>query len=109
MEIYRARSEVIACTLSPDDLKETEKAWRKLFELSLVSREEVPGGLRLEVHPGSAGALRSLVDIERDCCSWITFELEDRKSTRLNSSHPSISYAVFCLKKKKKKRKKMTM
>src|SRR5690348_17615946 len=27
---------------------------------------------------------------------------EDRKSTRLNSSHPSISYAVFCLKKKKK-------
>src|SRR5690242_21118878 len=28
---------------------------------------------------------------------------EDRKSTRLNSSHMSISYAVFCLKKKKKK------
>src|SRR5690348_17415231 len=26
---------------------------------------------------------------------------KDRKSTRLNSSHPSISYAVFCLKKKK--------
>src|SRR4051812_49969113 len=30
---------------------------------------------------------------------------QDRKSTRLNSSHMSISYAVFCLKKKKKKRK----
>src|SRR6266542_6191976 len=30
-------------------------------------------------------------------CSW-----RDRKSTRLNSSHGSISYAVFCLKKKKK-------
>src|SRR5438105_6875217 len=29
----------------------------------------------------------------------------DRKSTRLNSSHEWISYAVFCLKKKKKKRK----
>src|SRR5438128_5544685 len=28
--------------------------------------------------------------------------VEDRKSTRLNSSHGSISYAVFCLKKKKK-------
>src|SRR5690348_17421678 len=27
---------------------------------------------------------------------------QDRKSTRLNSSHPSISYAVFCLKKKNK-------
>src|SRR5690242_21595971 len=29
----------------------------------------------------------------------------DRKSTRLNSSHMSISYAVFCLKKKKKKKR----
>src|SRR5438309_8245789 len=29
----------------------------------------------------------------------------DRKSTRLNSSHSSISYAVFCLKKKKKQKK----
>src|SRR3712207_9019993 len=29
-------------------------------------------------------------------------EVEDRKSTRLNSSHANISYAVFCLKKKKK-------
>ena len=29
----------------------------------------------------------------------------DRKSTRLNSSHANISYAVFCLKKKKKKEK----
>src|SRR5258708_39845057 len=32
----------------------------------------------------------------------------DRKSTRLNSSHQIISYAVFCLKKKKKKRKKQS-
>src|SRR5947208_13264964 len=31
---------------------------------------------------------------------------KDRKSTRLNSSHQIISYAVFCLKKKKKKKKK---
>src|SRR2546429_1446636 len=34
---------------------------------------------------------------------------EDRKSTRLNSSHGYISYAVFCLKKKKKKKKKNTL
>src|SRR3712207_7187086 len=31
-------------------------------------------------------------------------EVVDRKSTRLNSSHANISYAVFCLKKKKKRR-----
>src|SRR5438270_7103246 len=33
---------------------------------------------------------------------------EDRKSTRLNSSHSQISYAVFCLKKKKKNKKTQT-
>src|SRR5688572_32553599 len=33
-------------------------------------------------------------------------EAEDRKSTRLNSSHSQISYAVFCLKKKKNKKNK---
>src|SRR5688572_32373581 len=32
----------------------------------------------------------------------------DRKSTRLNSSHSQISYAVFCLKKKKKEKQKLT-
>src|SRR5437870_11208716 len=32
----------------------------------------------------------------------------DRKSTRLNSSHVAISYAVFCLKKKKKKKRDIT-
>src|SRR4051794_33739832 len=34
-------------------------------------------------------------------CQVIKAMWPDRKSTRLNSSHPSISYAVFCLKKKK--------
>src|SRR5690242_21626407 len=33
--------------------------------------------------------------------SSFSFKKQDRKSTRLNSSHMSISYAVFCLKKKK--------
>src|SRR5438874_5973495 len=33
---------------------------------------------------------------------------QDRKSTRLNSSHVEISYAVFCLKKKKKKQETIT-
>src|SRR5205085_3778537 len=38
--------------------------------------------------------------------SATTADFADRKSTRLNSSHSQISYAVFCLKKKKKKIKK---
>src|SRR2546421_2714351 len=35
-------------------------------------------------------------------CTHVMLTCEDRKSTRLNSSHDQISYAVFCLKKKKK-------
>src|SRR2546427_8214779 len=46
-----------------------------------------------QVHPGEEVGERVL-EGERD---------GDRKSTRLNSSHSQISYAVFCLKKKKKK------
>src|SRR5690606_40330107 len=34
---------------------------------------------------------------------WDNYPFGDRKSTRLNSSHVKISYAVFCLKKKKKR------
>src|SRR6478672_9268478 len=36
--------------------------------------------------------------------AWLDFPASDRKSTRLNSSHDQISYAVFCLKKKKNER-----
>src|SRR5689334_24455370 len=36
---------------------------------------------------------------------WFPWYVRDRKSTRLNSSHSSISYAVFCLKKKRKRSK----
>src|SRR5438876_6492502 len=43
---------------------------------------------------------RLLWDLDR---SHLLHALLDRKSTRLNSSHPSISYAVFCLKKKKQR------
>src|SRR6266540_6545274 len=41
-------------------------------------------------------------------CRGRRWRPRDRKSTRLNSSHITISYAVFCLKKKKKKKKKLT-
>src|SRR5437868_13286437 len=48
---------------------------------------------------------------ERDREVRLTFReaSADRKSTRLNSSHVSISYAVFCLKKKSKKSYSMTI
>src|SRR3712207_8097857 len=43
--------------------------------------------------------------LEREAEALVTrFDEQDRKSTRLNSSHANISYAVFCLKKKKNKK-----
>src|SRR5690625_3825157 len=44
----------------------------------------------------------TLIGPHRDDMTFFVNEKEDRKSTRLNSSHVAISYAVFCLKKKKK-------
>jgi len=44
-----------------------------------------------------------LEDTELSTLAVFEFPHKDRKSTRLNSSHDQISYAVFCLKKKKKK------
>src|SRR3712207_7873758 len=41
------------------------------------------------------------LDAQLDVARKHKAEIEDRKSTRLNSSHANISYAVFCLKKKK--------
>src|SRR5437588_7048549 len=44
------------------------------------------------------------VEMDRMLILGPVISMRDRKSTRLNSSHTVISYAVFCLKKKKKKR-----
>src|SRR5690349_23029876 len=41
-----------------------------------------------------------------DAIAGVADDAADRKSTRLNSSHVEISYAVFCLKKKKKKNRR---
>src|SRR5690606_40332120 len=49
---------------------------------------------KMIMSPSTAGARRG------PTAHWMTGRWEDRKSTRLNSSHVKISYAVFCLKKK---------
>src|SRR3712207_7225084 len=63
-------------------------------------RQAVPEGVRRR---GRGGRLRRVVRdarVRRPLAA-------DRKSTRLNSSHANISYAVFCLKKKKKQTLKL--
>src|SRR5205814_10014832 len=64
------------------------------------------GGLlhaSLDLVPGNSRRLERKGDVLRHCemrVERVALEDQDRKSTRLNSSHLGISYAVFCLKKK---------
>src|SRR5690349_22444825 len=75
-----------------------------LFPYTTLFRS--PAGPARDVEPRGFRHL----DVEEEHGRLVPLEgvdrLEDRKSTRLNSSHVEISYAVFCLKKKKKKQNK---
>src|SRR6266853_2856765 len=68
-----------------------------LFPYTTLFRSQRRPALRHQHRVRAAG--RIVLSVLR---SWLR---GDRKSTRLNSSHSQISYAVFCLKKKKKKTK----
>src|SRR2546428_4662661 len=65
-----------------------------LFPYTTLFRSAL-GGSRLQIVWDGAGG------DQRDRSGWALPGVGDRKSTRLNSSHDQISYAVFCLKKKK--------
>ena len=67
----------IACTLSAEDLRDREGAWLKLLASGLVRRDRVPGGIRLTAESGAAAGLLELIDLERECCAWIHFEVGD--------------------------------
>src|SRR3712207_6940944 len=56
------------------------------------------GWLRYDGRRWTSASDKAVVEVVRRAM----IRMQDRKSTRLNSSHANISYAVFCLKKKKK-------
>src|SRR5437867_6197979 len=62
----------------------------------------LPGGLRFADAVKKVGLVVSLANQPDETTALAHVVLPDRKSTRLNSSHRTSSYAVFCLKKKKK-------
>src|SRR5438105_12725969 len=73
------------------------------------SRQRCADVLLQHFHGGVAGVgLTSGQHLVADDPETVEIRARDRKSTRLNSSHEWISYAVFCLKKKKKKIKTIT-
>src|SRR5260221_7883621 len=74
--------------------------------LGLTISRSIGGGLHedLEITNNSMKPVRFQLEVAFRCDFADVFEIKsDRKSTRLNSSHTVISYAVFCLKKKKTK------
>src|SRR5437867_8830796 len=77
-----------------------DTATTKIYTLSLHDALPI-------FHEHRDGDLPQAVDLclpGRPRAAWAR-DRQDRKSTRLNSSHRTISYAVFCLKKKKERRK----
>src|SRR2546427_9378426 len=70
-----------------------DTATTEIYTLSL--HDALPISIRVEIEDGG----KSLIRVSDDGAGM--GRAEDRKSTRLNSSHSQISYAVFCLKKKK--------
>src|SRR3989449_8616145 len=67
---------------------------------SLLTGENLTGARVTVTYPGVEVSKTEAAPSGRYVFIWLQI---DRKSTRLNSSHGYISYAVFCLKKKKKK------
>src|SRR5688572_31162572 len=83
-----------------------------LFPYTTLFRSMGPFPLRKGRESYGILALRETARAGRGCgfalrSPLLDRQFSDRKSTRLNSSHSQISYAVFCLKKKKKKKKRM--
>src|SRR3712207_8777090 len=74
-----------------------------LFPYTTLFRSWMAGRIEQgEMLATAAGPFRTFMLAETRDNDLQTFLDIDRKSTRLNSSHANISYAVFCLKKKKK-------
>src|SRR3712207_7752593 len=78
-----------------------------LFPYTTLFRSDAARSAREGVEELTGKSVESVLGLTRDGEGWNVdvqvVELRDRKSTRLNSSHANISYAVFCLKKKKNK------
>ncbi len=51
----------------------------------LVERDVVPGGIRLRPAAGAAAALIDLIDLERECCAWIRFDVSDSSVVTLTA------------------------
>src|SRR3712207_9395606 len=76
-----------------------------LFPYTTLFRSHDEGESDEPLHdppPGLLGHARGAAGDRREVRAGGRGDGRDRKSTRLNSSHANISYAVFCLKKKKK-------
>src|SRR3989454_8039904 len=121
-ESLRLRS--VAASFTVNDLPKSIAWYRDVLGFTLGERWEEAGQLRgIQLKAGGCDIMLNQDDFAKGrdrrkgegCRVWVSTVQDitaiaarvraDRKSTRLNSSHLVISYAVFCLKKKKNKHK----
>src|SRR5437764_10066744 len=72
-----------------------------LFRSCLSSKTVLRSELSDAAFSLAPGQHSGVIDLDTACYILFVEDKQDRKSTRLNSSHRCISYAVYCLKKKK--------
>src|SRR3712207_9003314 len=72
-----------------------------LFPYTTLFRSLLLASRASTARPKGVPATTLATGVTTVTCEYVTLNLSDRKSTRLNSSHANISYAVFCLKKNK--------
>src|SRR2546422_1407369 len=77
------------------------RSHRRTTVLAQLGRELAEAATSRNAALAILQAARKLIDWDSGWLHLWNEQIQDRKSTRLNSSHGYISYAVFCLKKKK--------
>src|SRR5690554_7559329 len=113
-----ASSQIMPVTIERTSWAASEAALRSIREAVFIREQRVPDSLEWDEHDQEAmhflattedgtpvGCIRLLPSGQLSRLAVLEQFRKDRKSTRLNSSHVRISYAVFCLKKKKKQLK----
>src|SRR5690625_6830847 len=86
-------------TFADERLSDVEETLHQELDQEHI-RNTIKPGMEIAIAVGSRG-VDKIVEVTAQTVKFL-----DRKSTRLNSSHVAISYAVFCLKKKKKQNRK---
>src|SRR5690625_4382635 len=102
--VYSSTSEGDCCFFFP--IIKFHTYWKVPTSCRIFIIIKVSGPRTIPIMPTNLKPMYIVSNVNNGLIPILDDKILDRKSTRLNSSHVAISYAVFCLKKKKKKTKR---